>query len=159
MNVTCTCWRIFMINWQKSPRSQTLWITINTRVTSIKVTEEPTAPLSVAVRGNGRRNCSFISSTSQFQTATFSWSPVILQFYTVTSDWHSWGPQPRSLQTVRRPSTLATRIGRLVESSRRHWLAATETTTDCVVCYARTKKRRRIRSVKSVMLGCAYPDV
>jgi hypothetical protein len=37
-----------------------------------KVTEEPTAPLSVAVRGNGRRNCSFISSTSQFQTATFS---------------------------------------------------------------------------------------
>ena len=68
------------------------------------------------------------------------------------------GPQPRPLQPVGRPSALATRIGRLEESSRKHWPTTTEKRMDCVVCHARTKKRRRIQSAKRVMLECAYHD-
>jgi hypothetical protein len=45
----------------------------------VTVTEWQTATLSVAVRGNGWRKCSFISSTSQFWTTTFSLSPVVLK--------------------------------------------------------------------------------
>jgi hypothetical protein len=51
------------------------------------------------------------------------------------------GPQPRPQQCVGRPSVLATRIGRLEESSLQHWPTTTEKRMDCVVCHARTKKR------------------
>jgi hypothetical protein len=50
------------------------------------------------------------------------------------------GPQSRPLQPAGRPSALATRIGRLQESSRQHWPTTIEKRMDCVVCHARTKK-------------------
>jgi hypothetical protein len=55
------------------------------------------------------------------------------------------GPQPRPLQHVGRPSALATRIGRLEESSRQHWPTSNKR-MNCVVCHARTKKRRRVQT-------------
>jgi hypothetical protein len=51
------------------------------------------------------------------------------------------GLQPRPPKTMGRPSALATRIGRLKESSRQHWPPTNER-TDCVVHQALTKKRQ-----------------
>jgi hypothetical protein len=120
---------------------------------STKGTEWPTAPLSVAVHGNGQRHCFSISSTWKFWTATFSWSLVVPTFHT---DFHLTlvrnmvelaGLQPRPLQHVGRPSALVTRIGRLEESSRQHW-PTSDKRMNCVVCHARTKKRCRVQTRK-----------
>jgi hypothetical protein len=54
----------------------------------------------------------------------------------------SAGPQPSPQRSVGRPLALATRIGRLEESSHQHCPTTTEKRLDCVVCHARTKKRR-----------------
>jgi len=92
-----------------------------------------------------------VISTSQFQTATFSWScgselshrDFRLTF--VRNKGELAGPQPHPLQTVGRPSALATRIGCLVENSRQHSPNTTKARMDCVVCHAHTKNIRRIQ--------------
>jgi hypothetical protein len=49
------------------------------------------------------------------------------------------GLQPHPLQTVGRPSALATRIGCLVKNSHQHSPTTTKVRMDCVVCHAHTK--------------------
>jgi hypothetical protein len=59
------------------------------------------------------------------------------------------GPQPHPQQSVSRPSALATRTGRLEESSHQHWSTTIEKRMGCIVSHARTK---------SAMLDCVYKD-
>jgi len=50
------------------------------------------------------------------------------------------GPQPCPLQTVGRPSALATRLGCLGKRRHQHWPTTTETRMGCVVCHGSTKE-------------------
>jgi hypothetical protein len=54
------------------------------------------------------------------------------------------GPQPHPLQTVGRPSAVATRIGCMV-NSRQHPPTTTKARMDCVVYHAHTKNIRQIQ--------------
>ena len=141
-----------------------LWrIKIEIWVMMTEVTEWQRTTLSVAICGNGWRNCSFISSTSQFWTATFSWSPVVLKasHRLQTANCEKYGRTCWTAamypKTCRYAISFCDKIGCLEDTSHQHLPTITATRMDCVVCHACTK-RRWIQSAKSVTLGCASQD-
>jgi len=167
------CWQVFMIHQQLTfvVTAETSWnwplwrIKMGIWVMATQVTEWQTATLSVAVCGNGWRNCSFISSTSQFWTATFSLSPVVLKVsHRLQADncdeygrtcWTT-ATHPKS---CRYATSFCNKSGCLEDSSHQHLPTTSATRMDCVVCHACTNKRCWIQSAKSGTLDCASQNV
>jgi hypothetical protein len=109
----------------------------------VKKSDRMAISYSVTVHANGRRNCPFISSTSEQPHSKVSHRDFRLKLVRNMVELAGWQPHP--LQTMGRPSALATRIGRLEDSSRQHWPPTTER-IDCAVRKARTKRQRRIQT-------------